>query len=257
MTKLTVALALMLTGTAMAAAVANADEFCPPPKFIVAADNSCQPAGTARHTIPKPKQGTVTSPAPTPKMASKTDILGITLGMPEAEVTEWAQRKVTCSANFFGKCFITENGELKIDVTYRLEPKVVKKVIYKFKSGLTPSDMIPYVSNEYGITPIKTNWSQELKAATTPQLRCTSGGFLSNSEMCYDVLQGLVAKWNLGNENELELRIDSIDSQGKSPDDYELILTSEKLNRAEQQASDQRDQEAAEKARTVNAKPKF
>ena len=46
-------------------------------------------------------------------------------------------------------------------------------------------------------------------------------------------------------------------SERKSPDKYELVLTSKKISQADVEARKQRDKEAEEKARGVNPNPKF
>ena len=121
--------------------------------------------------------------------------------------------------------------------------------------------MIQAISATFGVQPTKPDWSKEIKDAVAGRDRSEKAR-MPRTMYIYgvDVLVGRqICEWDLGDEIHLGLELDNNNPaySGPSRQEYRLILHSAKLLRDHEQGVKQHNEELAEKARAVNAKPKF
>jgi len=180
--------------------------------------------------------------------AAKRELRGFFPGMSKEEVTEKG-KAAGCSYAPSAGCKV-DDGELNFNFTKTLSPPLVREVVFRFKSGTQPAEMISQISSQFGVRPVKSNQQQDIIRA----MGC---------KICYAIdrsgkVGGVLARWQLGNGLSLQLDLRDYTGVGRIEiADYALFLTSQKVEAADKQAEQQaRDVDAA-KFRKVNPVPKF
>jgi len=162
--------------------------------------------------------------------------------MPSKEASELAQRP-------------TDDGSrVVVTDTTKLSGPLVKSVQLDFKSGSGPTDMIKQVSEQFATSPIKSDWSEEIRKASTTRMEYLPGVFFKGKYV--PVTGGPICDWELGDYTHLRLSLE-LPATNDWPNEYELKMTSDKVDFAEQEAERKRNDDAAEKAKRTNPNPKF
>ena len=159
----------------------------------------------------------------------KRDIHGFATGMSTRQVTALA--KGGCDAGFSCK---VDGGDLKIWFQSHASSKLVTKVVFEFKSGTGPEEMVSLIAKQFGRKPGEPGFDYVYVGHRRLRSR------------------KVIGKWDLGDQLYLRLGFSAGDVN-----DYVLELRSKKLEAPDAKARVAAEEKAKTKSKATNPSSKF
>lgn len=177
----------------------------------------------------------------------KHDIHGFYPDMPKKEFDKQFE-KHRCEINY-----CKDDQGIVSFVFSQLEGKPLKQVVFAFRSGTPMGTMVAMVANQYSVRAPSESKTKANVGSAIKGHPVYSPGWFGMPRGLVMVPGGMLAKWQLSKELELQLDV----SNAEPPFEYKLFLTSDAVIAAEQRAAvdKKRADEAAKRA--INPAPKF